>query len=197
MNTLKDYVNFKLTHADKVAEAEGYPLKMEDCKKYKKMRDLKVYGNSFQSTLPYPYQSVTYIEATGTQYINTRYKPNNTSKIELDIELTKLNGNNSAYEYIPVFGARDLSVSPVKEGFASFSSRSDETIATFVYGTTDNINLTVSGWLSRNLITIDKNNYYFNDDLIMTSTDTSTWQSTVNLVLLTVSTDNIIDARRA
>ena len=54
MNTLKDYVNFKLTHADKVAEAEGYPLKMENCKKYKKMKDLKVYGNSFQNGTPTP-----------------------------------------------------------------------------------------------------------------------------------------------
>ena len=54
MNTLKDYVNFRLTHADKVAEAEGYPLKMQNCKKYKKMRDLKVYGNSFQDGTPTP-----------------------------------------------------------------------------------------------------------------------------------------------
>ncbi len=48
MNTLKDFVNFKLTHADKVAEAEGYPLKLENCKKYKKMKQLEIYGNSFQ-----------------------------------------------------------------------------------------------------------------------------------------------------
>ena len=54
MNTLKDYVNFKLTHADKIAEANGYPLKMENCKKYKKMRDLKVYGNSVQDGTPTP-----------------------------------------------------------------------------------------------------------------------------------------------
>ena len=54
MNTLKDYVNFRLTHADKVASAEAYPLTMEDCKKYKPMRDLKVYGNSVQDGTPTP-----------------------------------------------------------------------------------------------------------------------------------------------
>lgn len=54
MNTLKDYVNFKLTHADKVAEAEGYPLTMQNCKKYKKVKDLKVYGDSFQDGTPTP-----------------------------------------------------------------------------------------------------------------------------------------------
>ena len=52
MNTLKDYVDFKLTHADEIAEAKGYPLVMENCKKHKKMKDLKVYGNSFQAGTP-------------------------------------------------------------------------------------------------------------------------------------------------
>lgn len=45
MNALKDYVNYKLTHADKVAEAEGYPLVMENCKVNKKMKQLLIYGN--------------------------------------------------------------------------------------------------------------------------------------------------------
>ncbi|MBR3933730.1 MAG: hypothetical protein IKJ68_07485 [Clostridia bacterium] len=54
MNTLKDFVNWKLTHADKVAEAEGYPLTMENCKKYKKMKQLEVYGNSVQEGTPTP-----------------------------------------------------------------------------------------------------------------------------------------------
>ena len=49
---LRDFVNMKLASADKEASAEGYPLKMENCKKYKKMRDLKVYGNSFQDGTP-------------------------------------------------------------------------------------------------------------------------------------------------
>lgn len=46
MNALKDYVEWKLTHSDKTAEAEGYPLILEDCKKNKMMKELKVYGAS-------------------------------------------------------------------------------------------------------------------------------------------------------
>lgn len=46
MNTLKNYVEWKLTHSDKTTAAEGYPLILEKCKKNKKMKDLKVYGNS-------------------------------------------------------------------------------------------------------------------------------------------------------
>lgn len=72
---LKDFVNKKMASADKEASAEGVPLVLNNCKKYKKMRDLKVYGNCFQSTLPYPYQSVEYIGVTGGEYINTEYTP--------------------------------------------------------------------------------------------------------------------------
>ena len=54
MNTLKDFVNWKLTHADKTAEASGYPLTMENCKANKKMKQLEVYGNSFQDGTPTP-----------------------------------------------------------------------------------------------------------------------------------------------
>ena len=54
MNTLKDYVNLKLTHADKTASVEAYPLTMESCKKYKKMMQLKIYGDSVQDGTPTP-----------------------------------------------------------------------------------------------------------------------------------------------
>lgn len=54
MNEVKDYVDFRLTHSDKFAQAEGYPLELSNCKKYKPMRDLKIYGNSYQSGTPSP-----------------------------------------------------------------------------------------------------------------------------------------------
>ena len=54
MNALKDYVNWKLTHADKISVAEGYPLVMENCKKNKRMKQLELYGNSVQDGTPTP-----------------------------------------------------------------------------------------------------------------------------------------------
>ena len=54
MNNLKNYVNWKLTHADKTAEAEGYPLTMNNCKANKRMKQLEIYGNSFQDGTPTP-----------------------------------------------------------------------------------------------------------------------------------------------
>lgn len=44
MNTLKKYVDWKLAHSDKIADAEGYPLVLEKCKKNKKMKDFKILG---------------------------------------------------------------------------------------------------------------------------------------------------------
>ena len=91
MNTLREFVEYKLTHCDKTAEANGYPLKMENCKKNKKMRDLKVYGNTVQSNLPLEYQQVEYIEQVGKYHININYIPTVNTRIVYEV----LNANAS------------------------------------------------------------------------------------------------------
>lgn len=47
MLTLKDYVNWGITHSDKTGSAEGVPLVMEKCKIDKRMKQLEVYGSDF------------------------------------------------------------------------------------------------------------------------------------------------------
>ena len=42
---LKELVNFKVANTDKEASVEGVPLVMTNCKKYKRMSDLKIYGS--------------------------------------------------------------------------------------------------------------------------------------------------------
>lgn len=79
MNELKDYVDFRLTHSDKLSEAQGYPLELSDCKKHKPMRDLKIYGNSFQDGTPSPetpieVQSVGELVANETDVNYGKYK---------------------------------------------------------------------------------------------------------------------------
>ena len=79
METLKNYVNWKLAHSDKTATAEGYPLVMENCKTGKRMKQLEVYGNCLQSQTPSPdnpseIQSVgDLITDTGSEYYG-KYK---------------------------------------------------------------------------------------------------------------------------
>lgn len=64
MLTLKDYVNWGITHCDKTASAEGVPLVMENCVKNKKMKQLEVYGNSVQNGTPSPEAPVE-VESVG------------------------------------------------------------------------------------------------------------------------------------
>ena len=64
MLTLKDYVNWGLTHSDKTADAEGVPLVLENCVRNKKMKQLEVYGNSVQNGTPTP-EAPARIESVG------------------------------------------------------------------------------------------------------------------------------------
>ena len=64
MLTLKDYVNWGITHSDKTGSAEGVPLVMENCVKNKKMKQLEVYGNSIQNGTPSPEAPVE-VESVG------------------------------------------------------------------------------------------------------------------------------------
>ena len=44
--TMKDYVNWKMSHDVKYGEAEGYPLMLEKCRNNKELKDYKIYGNT-------------------------------------------------------------------------------------------------------------------------------------------------------
>ncbi len=66
---LKDFVNKKLTSADKVVSAEGVPLILENCKKYKEMCDLKVYGNSIQEAAEVLFD-ISNMTLTSGHYLN-------------------------------------------------------------------------------------------------------------------------------
>ena len=69
MNTLREFVEYKLTHSDKTAEANGYPLKMENCKKYKKMKQLMLYGNTVQDGTPTPDNPIE-VQSVGEKSVN-------------------------------------------------------------------------------------------------------------------------------
>ena len=69
MNKLKKYVNWKLTHSDKTAEAEGYPLVLENCKSNKRMKQLEVYGNSVQDGRPTPDAPIE-VQSVGERTVN-------------------------------------------------------------------------------------------------------------------------------
>lgn len=90
--TLKDFVNKKMASAEKVANAEGYPLQLNDCKKYKKMKQLEVYGNSYQDGTPSPENPIE-VQHVGDKTINLF----DVSKAE-NGALVSSNGKNDAMD---------------------------------------------------------------------------------------------------
>ncbi|MBQ4526962.1 MAG: hypothetical protein II998_02710 [Clostridia bacterium] len=54
METLRDYVNWNITHCGHTSKAEGAPLVLEKCLKNRKMKQLNIYGESVQSGTPSP-----------------------------------------------------------------------------------------------------------------------------------------------
>ena len=70
MLTLKDYVNWGITHSDKTGSAEGVPLVMEKCVKNKRMKQFEVYGNSVQNGTPSPEAPVE-VESVGELVTDT------------------------------------------------------------------------------------------------------------------------------
>ena len=68
------------------------PLTLTDCTG-DDLVDYKIYGNSEYEGLPDGYTRVEYIESTGTQYIDTRYYPNNLTDVECKFMYNQLTGN--------------------------------------------------------------------------------------------------------
>ena len=62
----------------------------------------KIYGNT-EEVLPRGYTQVEYLESNGTQYINTRYYPNNLTDVECKFMYNQLTGNTAS----SVFGVRE------------------------------------------------------------------------------------------
>ena len=78
------------------------PITLTDCTG-DDLVDYKIYGNSEYEGLPDGYTRVEYIESTGTQYIDTRYYPNNLTDVECKFMYNQLTGNTVS----SVFGVRD------------------------------------------------------------------------------------------
>lgn len=130
---------------------------------------LDIKGNSTQenSILPSGYTQVEYIESSETQYIDTGFKPNQDTKLEID------------YKYIDDGITRhDWSAFGVNELFVLSSSNISPML--FKYNSTKYTS-TVST-LERHKVKFDKNNVYVDGNLIYTFTY-STFQANYNALL--------------
>lgn len=132
--------------------------------------------------LPVGYTELEYIQSDGTQYIDTGFKPNNNTRVVMDIDILPSNG-----ETVPIFGARDVFGSS-KNSFCFWriypEFRSD-------YGTkTVTIDVTPSGRHR-----IDKNKNVITVDGVTVTHANTTFQSNATLVLFSNNSLGSIDDR--
>ncbi len=121
--------------------------------------------------LPQGYTRVEWIQSTGTQYINTRYKPNNNTRLVMECTIE----NPVSSNYITLFGARDadlarcfaLFVSPSNNFYPNIGIKTDY----YTYPTS----ISVVGHhvidANKNTITIDESSHTFTARTFQNSTE--------------------------
>lgn len=148
------------------------------------------YPVRYTSPVPQPkpeYTPLSYIESTGTQYIDTGYKPNNTTKIELRCQLL-----SASTDWQGFFGARVNPPQPTTSVGLFYNVSSKQT--QFDYGNKRTLHDT-GGLISDSSgaiinIAYDKNKLYVNDTLIA-SADEQVFQSSLNLFLCASNDDSV------
>lgn len=143
-------------------------------------------ANPESAGLPEEYTQVEYIESHGTEYIDTGFKPDNNTRIILDVYL-----NASADDAeSAIFGARTAADS---NGFYMFQEVSETGNYTDGYGGTHSQDINASG-TGRHIIDKNKNKTYIDNDLMHTYSQT-TFQTPVTLCIMAVNQASGVDER--
>lgn len=135
-----------------------------------------------EASLPKEYTQVEYIESNGTQYIDTGFKPNQNTKV--DIKLYSLITNT--YFNVP-FGSR---VGDTKQFFVGMQTNSIK-YWFLRYGTLTHLS-TYGVKYGYNHIVFNKNKVYFNNSLAYTFNQ-QTFQNPYNMYLFACNIDGVAD----
>lgn len=160
----------------------GYPITLTNSTG-DDLVDYKVYGNSIQGRLPDEYQEVEYIESTGTQYIDTGFKPNQNTKVE-----TYIYSNENNKNFNNPFGSRNNNAQQFFIGVETSSNYN----WFFRYGTKYHIN-TFGNKVGYNNVVINKNVYSINNDEYIFTTQT--FQSNNNMYIFACNNNGQINDR--
>ena len=154
--------------------------------------------------LPKGYDELEYIESTGTQYIDTLYKPNNNTKFYINYNVTGAAGSSVAN--VP-YGVTNISPNVDKAGnglFRTISGSSsfnrvawgDETIGSNSNNSLSSHAIVYGQWVSDYY---DQNEIYIDNDLVYTSTTNplTVWNSTNNLYIFARNNQGHVDFNSA
>ena len=130
------------------------------------------------SLLPDGYTQKTYIESSGTQYIDTLFKPNQDTRIVMDVEVVDQTNTSNA-----LFGTRSASSSTAPLMLNLWSMNTGTMVRFDYFG--DNATSSIS--LVGKSVHIDTNKNVCSIDDATLTTDSGTGQTTLNLYLFTVN----------
>ena len=142
-------------------------------------------GACEQDTLPSEYQAVEYIESTGTQYIDTGFKHNNNTTIEVDTIYSPENGIASV-----IFGAREVISNLNKNAFfTGKASASGFSYASVYNNSAIATEKTEDFYANRRKYKLDKNISYIDDNVVATFTN-ETFVSSYNDYIFALNSMN-------
>ena len=131
----------------------------------------------FRDTLPKEYTRVDYIESSGTQYIDTGYKPNSNTKYDLDA-LIKSTGTT---KYL--ISARETTGNRYKNTIYIYSDRK----ISASYGTNYNNTSNYYTANTKKNFKLDKNLFYVDNELLWTFEE-ETFTNSLNCILFACNT---------
>lgn len=130
-------------------------------------------------SLPKGYKRLEYIQSSGTQYLDTLFKPNNNTRVTADFEITE-----STVDWACVFGAREESLSRC---FALFTN-SNQPFYCNIGGRTDTHTFTTISPLGRHVADANKNAITINGiSAVLTA---RTFQNTATTIYLCANNED-------
>lgn len=134
--------------------------------------------------LPGGYTELLYIEATGTQYIDTGVKPNQNTRLIAEMEIGTLNAEAKC-----LFGTRNANSGTASHGWAVWSLNSGTTARSDYFGSSVSKTYDFLG----QLIEVDKNKHVcaIGSDVITNTTASA--QATLNVYLFTINNSGAVN----
>lgn len=126
--------------------------------------------------LPAGYTKLQYIQSTGTQYVDTGFKPKNTTKVTADFQVT-----TQPTSHLIIFGSR-TSYSSSDQFILGFAGHKSPAVWRSDFGSTQTSFPSTVGWATRFAVVFDSSVCTLNADSV--NNTNSTFTSTHNLFLL-------------
>lgn len=125
------------------------------------------------SRLPEGYTELAWIESTGAQWVDTEFKPNQDTKVVMDVQSVGVNTNDTGQS---LFGARTAS----SNMFAAYWHRTN--VKYYIFYNSGNTTVDSDRLTNRITVTMDKNNLYVGDS-VSVSRDYASFNCDYNLFL--------------